>query len=75
MKEQVCRNCVHWDFYFGDEGKCRRYAPSPFWIDPIREEKISEKLGMSKIIMTSPCWPTTSFDDFCGDWALKGDQQ
>ena len=65
-----CENCKFWSRLQGSktDGKCRCHAPqlgfSGFGFLTIHEVSTD----------TDAMWPISSHDDFCGEFAAKGDQ-
>jgi len=56
--EQICKNCIYFLLFEElkkDEGRCRRYAPSPMWKERIREWE----------------FPVVKFKDTCGEYKKK----
>lgn len=58
MAGRSCYSCQFWDVGDGEPdspaGYCRRYAPRP-----------AVKANPLEVL---PQWPTTSIDDWCGDY-------
>ncbi|MFC7338340.1 hypothetical protein ACFQY0_14195 [Haloferula chungangensis] len=56
---KACAECIHWNSGVSGDGECRRHAPQLISFEVDDDVKVESR------------FPTTSQDDWCGDFEKK----
>jgi hypothetical protein len=62
--DKECKNCIHWWWDGGEDGRCKRYPPV------ILQNLIKDKTPMFEDDIASFCaYPVSVESDTCGEWS------